>query len=82
MMESMGKKEPEKYQEFYDEFGEVLKEGAGEDFANRESISKLLRFASTKGEGDKKKACQISPWFFHFKPLASSVCQGCANADC
>ena len=54
MMESMGKKEPEKYQEFYDEFGEVLKEGAGEDFANRESISKLLRFASTKGEGDKK----------------------------
>ena len=54
MMESLGKKEPEKYQEFYDEFGEVLKEGAGEDFANRESISKLLRFASTKGEGDKK----------------------------
>ena len=54
LMETMGKKEPEKYQEFYDEFGEVLKEGAGEDFVNREVISKLLRFASTKGDSDKK----------------------------
>ena len=54
MMETMGNKDSDKYQDFYDEFGEVLKEGAGEDFANREAISKLLRFASTKGEGDKK----------------------------
>ena len=54
MMETMGNKDPEKYQEFYDEFGEVLKEGAGEDFTNRVAISKLLRFASTKGEEDKK----------------------------
>jgi molecular chaperone HtpG len=54
MMETMGNKDPEKYQEFYDEFGEVLKEGAGEDFANKDSIAKLLRFASSKGDGDKK----------------------------
>jgi molecular chaperone HtpG len=54
MMDSLAKKEPEQYQAFWDEFGEVLKEGAGEDFANREALSKLLRFASTKGEGDKK----------------------------
>jgi molecular chaperone HtpG len=47
MLEDMAKKDPEQYQLFWDEFGEVLKEGAGEDFANRASLSKLLRFAST-----------------------------------
>ena len=39
-----------KYDAFYAEFGAVLKEGLGEDFANRERIAKLLRFASTQGE--------------------------------
>ena len=47
MLEDMAKKDPEQYQLFWDEFGEVLKEGAGEDFANRASLTKLLRFAST-----------------------------------
>ena len=54
MLEDMAKKEPEQYQAFWDEFGEVLKEGAGEDFANRTAIMKLLRFASTSGEGNVK----------------------------
>ena len=36
-----------KYSAFYAEFGAVLKEGLGEDFANREKIAKLLRYAST-----------------------------------
>jgi len=41
-----------KYQRFWDAFGAVLKEGLGEDFANRERLAKLLRFASTQaGEG-------------------------------
>jgi len=40
-----------KYDAFYAEFGAVLKEGLGEDFGNRERIAKLLRFASTHGEG-------------------------------
>ena len=39
--------EKTKYSAFYGEFGAVLKEGLGEDFANREKISKLLRFASS-----------------------------------
>ncbi|MCW5670387.1 MAG: molecular chaperone HtpG [Hydrogenophaga sp.] len=38
-----------KYTKFYAEFGAVLKEGLGEDFANRDKIAKLLRFASTHG---------------------------------
>ena len=36
-----------KYSKFYAEFGAVLKEGMGEDFANKERLAKLLRFAST-----------------------------------
>ena len=50
-LETMADKEPGDYQGFWDQFGEVLKEGAGEDFANRERLLKLYRFASTAGEG-------------------------------
>jgi molecular chaperone HtpG len=39
-----------KYQRFWNEFGAVLKEGIGEDFANRERLAKLLRFASTQAD--------------------------------
>ena len=39
-----------KYSAFYAEFGSVLKEGLGEDFANRERLAKLLRFASTTSD--------------------------------
>lgn len=49
----MSRKSPEDYQTFWDAFGEVLKEGAGEDFANREIIAKLLRFSSTSGDESK-----------------------------
>ena len=48
MLKNLANKEPEQYQAFWDELGEVLKEGAGEDFSNREELSKLLRFASTR----------------------------------
>jgi molecular chaperone HtpG len=40
-------KDGEKYAKFYAAFGAVLKEGLGEDFANRDKLAKLLRFAST-----------------------------------
>ncbi|MDP2020759.1 MAG: molecular chaperone HtpG [Hydrogenophaga sp.] len=43
-------KDAGKYSAFYAEFGAVLKEGLGEDFANREKIAKLLRFASTTND--------------------------------
>jgi molecular chaperone HtpG len=47
MLEKLGKKDAEKYQGFWDEFGQVLKEGPAEDNANKDLIAKLLRFAST-----------------------------------
>ncbi|QKS30307.1 MAG: molecular chaperone HtpG [Candidatus Accumulibacter similis] len=40
----------EKYVRFWKEFGRVLKEGVGEDFANKERIARLLRFASTQSD--------------------------------
>ncbi|NBQ90760.1 MAG: molecular chaperone HtpG [Betaproteobacteria bacterium] len=43
-----------KYADFWQEFGAVLKEGIGEDMANRERLSKLLRFASTHDAGDQQ----------------------------
>lgn len=43
----------EKYKTFYREFGQVLKEGVGEDFANRERIAKLLRFVTTNSDSDE-----------------------------
>jgi molecular chaperone HtpG len=52
MLESMAKDEPEKYQEFWGEFGKVLKEGPAEDFQNRERIGGLMRFASTHNDDD------------------------------
>ncbi|PLY12206.1 MAG: molecular chaperone HtpG [Sedimenticola sp.] len=54
MLEKMAKDEPEKYQKFWDEFGKVVKEGPAEDFANREKIAGLLRFATTKSEGKEQ----------------------------
>ncbi len=53
MIAGLAKDEPEKFATFYGQFGEVLKEGLAEDAANKERISKLLRFHSTAAEGDK-----------------------------
>ncbi len=44
------KQDAGKYTRFYAEFGAVLKEGLGEDFANRDKIARLLRFASTQND--------------------------------
>ncbi|MFW5329972.1 molecular chaperone HtpG [Hydrogenophaga sp. ZJX-1] len=48
--QAAAEKDAGKYSAFYAEFGAVLKEGLGEDFANREKIAKLLRFASTTSD--------------------------------
>lgn len=42
----------DKYTTFWNEFGQVLKEGVGEDAANKERVAKLLRFASTHNDSD------------------------------
>lgn len=50
MLERMAKNDAEKYQLFWNEFGNVLKEGPAEDFANKEKVAGLLRFASTHAD--------------------------------
>lgn len=52
LLDSIAENEPEKYAEIWTNFGRVLKEGPGEDYANREPIAKLLRFASTQNSDD------------------------------
>jgi molecular chaperone HtpG len=51
LLEDLAENKPEQYADFWKEFGQVLKEGTGEDAANKERIAKLLRFASTQAEG-------------------------------
>ncbi|AKJ31516.1 molecular chaperone HtpG [Caldimonas brevitalea] len=50
MLEDLAENQQEKYASFWKEFGAVLKEGVGEDNANRERLAKLLRFASTRAD--------------------------------
>ncbi|HHH49288.1 MAG TPA: molecular chaperone HtpG [Gammaproteobacteria bacterium] len=52
LLEDMAKNEPEKYATFWQEFGRVMKEGPGEDFANREQLARLLRFSSTHTDSE------------------------------
>ncbi len=52
MLEDLAKNDTEKYSKFWKEFGKVLKEGVGEDFANKEKIAGLLRIASTHADTD------------------------------
>ena len=52
LLEKMAKNEAEKYAEFWEQFGKVLKEGPTEDMANKEMIAALLRFASTNNDTD------------------------------
>ena len=47
LLEDLAENKAEQYQAFWGEFGRVLKEGPGEDFANKEKVAGLLRFAST-----------------------------------
>lgn len=56
MLEKMSTQDKETYQKFWNEFGLVLKEGPIEDFANKEAIAKLLRFATTATDSEKQEA--------------------------
>ena len=56
LIAKIAKDDPDQYEKFWKEFGAVIKEGVVEDFSNRERIAPLLRFASTRGEGDKHVA--------------------------
>jgi len=54
LLEDLASNDQEKYHAIWQTFGRVLKEGPAEDFANRERIAKLLRFASTRSDSDEQ----------------------------
>jgi molecular chaperone HtpG len=54
LLESMVKDDPEAYTKFWEQFGKVMKEGPGEDHANKERIAKLLRFSTTHTDSEEQ----------------------------
>lgn len=57
LLEDLAENRKEDYATFWTTFGQVLKEGTGEDVANQERIAKLLRFASTHNDSDVQDVC-------------------------
>ncbi|QLB43887.1 molecular chaperone HtpG [Mannheimia pernigra] len=54
LLEKLAKDDAEKYAQFWKAFGLVLKEGVGEDFANKQQVAGLLRFASTHSDSSEQ----------------------------
>jgi len=54
MLTKLSRKDGDEYQRFWEQFGQVLKEGVVEDFANKDKLAGLLRFATTHGDSDKQ----------------------------
>jgi molecular chaperone HtpG len=54
LLEDIAENKAEEYSKFWNEFGRVLKEGPGEDFANKDKIAGLLRFASTHADNESQ----------------------------
>ncbi|MDO8962407.1 MAG: molecular chaperone HtpG [Methylophilus sp.] len=52
LLEDLAENKPEQYATFWEAFGRVMKEGPGEDWANKDKIAGLLRFASTHADND------------------------------
>ena len=62
--------EPEKYEKFFDEFGAVLKEGLHSDWENREKLTKLVRFKTTRSEG---KWVSLADYVKNMKPDQNDI---------
>ncbi len=72
MLEKLAKSKKKDYQGFWDEFGSVLKEGLAEDFANKEKIAGLLRFASTHNK-DAKQNVSLADYISRMKPEQDKI---------
>jgi molecular chaperone HtpG len=72
MLEKLKKKESEKYQEFWKQFGNVLKEGPSEDHSNREKIAKLLLFATTYS-GDSMQDQTLDDYVSRMQPEQNKI---------
>ena len=67
MLDDLAENAKEKYTTFWTEFGKVLKEGVGEDFANRDRVAKLCRFSSTLS-GSQTQDVSLDDYIGRMKP--------------
>jgi molecular chaperone HtpG len=67
LLTAMAEDEPSKYATFWAEFGNVLKEGVVDDFANRQEVAKLLRFNSTKSGAQQEYDVSLSDYVARMK---------------
>jgi molecular chaperone HtpG len=67
LLEDLAQNQKEKYASFWKEFGPVLKEGVGEDHANKEKIAALLRFASTHAD-NQEQGVSFADYLARMKP--------------
>ncbi|MBI2380058.1 MAG: molecular chaperone HtpG [Gammaproteobacteria bacterium] len=72
MLDKLAQDDGEKYQNFWNEFGNVLKEGPAEDFGNREAVAKLLRFSSTHTDAEKQDV-SIQDYIGRMKPEQKAI---------
>lgn len=72
MLSKLKKDEPEKYSKFWTEFGQVLKEGPGEDFANKEKVASLLLFASTHNSTSEQNQ-SLTDYVARMKPEQEKI---------
>ncbi len=71
-LDKLAKAETDKYATFWDAFGNVLKEGVVEDYANREKIAKLLRFASTHDDQPQQRT-SLDDYIGRMKPDQKAI---------
>lgn len=79
MLSKLAKKDAEQYQSFWDEFGQVLKEGPAEDFANKEKVAKLLRFA-TSHTGESKQNVSLDEYIERMNEGQDKIYYVCADS--
>jgi molecular chaperone HtpG len=68
----LAKNDAEKYAEFWTEFGQVIKEGPGEDYANKDALAKLLRFASTES-GSSEQTVSLEDYVSRMKEKQDKI---------
>ncbi len=72
LLADLAENDKEKYAKFWGEFGKVLKEGVGEDFANKEKIAGLLRFATTQAD-TRDETVSLADYLGRMKPEQEKI---------
>ena len=80
VLDMLGKMDAETYAQVWDEFGQVLKEGIGEDFANKDDLLGLLRFASTEN-ADSAQRTSLKDYVARMKEGADKIYYLIADSD-